>query len=88
MRPYRIDPFGYRPNRGVCEAIADTIVARNLLRMIAAGAAAHGDHAREVVLILKLAEEVEFLGGCVFDLPPDSKVSKFKSYYKRYISIG
>jgi carbon-monoxide dehydrogenase catalytic subunit len=33
---------------GVCGATADTIVARNLLRMIAGGAAAHSDHGRDV----------------------------------------
>jgi carbon-monoxide dehydrogenase catalytic subunit len=33
---------------GVCGATADTIVARNLLRMIAAGTAAHSDHGRDV----------------------------------------
>jgi hydroxylamine reductase (hybrid-cluster protein) len=40
MGPCRIDPFGDEPQEGVCGATADTIAARNLLRMIAAGAAA------------------------------------------------
>lgn len=35
--------------RGVCGATIDTIVARNFARKIAAGAASHSDHAREVV---------------------------------------
>jgi carbon-monoxide dehydrogenase catalytic subunit len=48
MGPCRIDPFGKGPQRGVCGADADTIVARNLARMIAAGAAAHSDHGRDV----------------------------------------
>ncbi len=43
--------------RGVCGADADLIVARNLLRMAAAGAAQHGMHAREVILVLKCAAE-------------------------------
>lgn len=43
--------------RGVCGADADLIVARNLLRMAAAGAAQHGMHAREVILALKWAAE-------------------------------
>jgi len=43
--------------KGVCGADADLIVARNLLRAIAAGAAAHGSHAREVILTLKEAAE-------------------------------
>ncbi|WP_456366609.1 anaerobic carbon-monoxide dehydrogenase catalytic subunit [Thermococcus sp.] len=53
MGPCRIDPFGSGPTKGVCGAGADTIVARNLLRMIAAGAAAHSDHARDVVEVFK-----------------------------------
>jgi len=35
--PCRIDPFGNGPDLGVCGANADTIVARNLIRGIAAG---------------------------------------------------
>ena len=43
--------------KGVCGADADLIVARNLLRSAAAGAAQHGMHAREVMLALKWAAE-------------------------------
>jgi carbon-monoxide dehydrogenase catalytic subunit len=57
MGPCRIDPFGKGPQRGVCGADADTIVARNLARMIAAGAAAHSDHGRDVAHTLLLAAE-------------------------------
>ena len=39
MGPCRVDPFGEGPQKGVCGADADIIVARNLGRMIAAGAA-------------------------------------------------
>lgn len=53
MGPCRIDPFGEGAEKGVCGATADIIVARNLLRMIAAGAAAHSDHARDAVLTFK-----------------------------------
>ncbi len=52
MGPCRIDPFGDEPQEGVCGATADTIAARNLLRMIAAGAAAHSDHGRDIVTTL------------------------------------
>jgi len=52
MGPCRIDPFGEGPQRGVCGADADIIVARNLCRMIAAGAAAHSDHGRDLVEVL------------------------------------
>jgi carbon-monoxide dehydrogenase catalytic subunit len=34
---------------GVCGATIDTVVARNFARKVAAGAASHSDHAREVV---------------------------------------
>ena len=43
--------------KGVCGADADLIAARNLLRGAAAGAAQHGMHAREVILMLKWAAE-------------------------------
>ncbi len=43
--------------KGVCGADADLIVARNLLRGAAAGAAQHGMHSREVILSLKWAAE-------------------------------
>lgn len=43
--------------RGVCGADADIIVARNLLRALAAGAAAHGARGRESMLALKRAGE-------------------------------
>jgi carbon-monoxide dehydrogenase catalytic subunit len=49
MGPCRIDPFGKSPQRGVCGADADLIVARNFLDDLSTGAAAHSDHGREVV---------------------------------------
>ena len=52
MGPCRIDPFGEGPQVGVCGADADIVVARNLGRMIAAGAAAHSDHGRDLVEVL------------------------------------
>jgi carbon-monoxide dehydrogenase catalytic subunit len=48
MGPCRIDPFSEENQCGVCGASADTIAARNLVRMIASGAAAHSDHGRDV----------------------------------------
>ena len=56
MGPCRITkkaPFG------ICGADADTIAARNLVRMIAAGAAAHSDHGRDVAHTFKMAVENE-----------------------------
>lgn len=49
MGPCRIDPFKYGPQKGVCGADADVIVARNFGRMIAAGAASHSDHGRDLL---------------------------------------
>ncbi|MEM0495336.1 MAG: anaerobic carbon-monoxide dehydrogenase catalytic subunit [Thermofilum sp.] len=57
LGPCRIDPFGYGPARGVCGADADTIVARNIVRMIAAGAASHSDHARDILHVFELVGE-------------------------------
>jgi len=57
MGPCRIDPFGEGANQGVCGATADTIVARNLLRALLGGAAAHSDHGRDIVHALLLAAE-------------------------------
>lgn len=50
--PCRVDPFGNGPQRGVCGADAHTIVARNLIRGIAAGAASHSDHGRHIAMAL------------------------------------
>jgi carbon-monoxide dehydrogenase catalytic subunit len=49
MGPCRITP---KAPYGVCGADADTIVARNYLREVAAGTAAHSDHGRHLVHLL------------------------------------
>ena len=49
MGPCQVDPFEDGPQRGVCGADANLIVARNLLNDIAAGSASHSDHGREVL---------------------------------------
>jgi len=49
MGPCRVDPFGEGPQKGVCGANADIIVARNLGRTIAGGASAHSDHGRDIL---------------------------------------
>src|SRR5512140_1927335 len=55
--PCRIDPFGEGATLGACGASADTIVARNLVRAIAAGTAAHSGHAKHLAhTLLKSAE--------------------------------
>ena len=50
MGPCRITP---KAPRGVCGANADTIVARNYVREVASGVAAHADHGRRLVLLFQ-----------------------------------
>jgi carbon-monoxide dehydrogenase catalytic subunit len=54
MGPCRILP---KSPYGVCGADADTVVARNYLREVAGGAAAHSDHGRHLALLLKKVAE-------------------------------
>lgn len=53
----RYGPFATKAEKGVCGASYDTIVARNLTRAIAAGAAAHSDHGRDIAHTLLLTAE-------------------------------
>lgn len=57
--PCRINPFGKEPTVGICGATADTIVARNLVRMIASGAAAHSLHGKEIAKTLMHVAKAE-----------------------------
>lgn len=59
MGPCRIDPFEEGQQTGICGASKDTIAARNLARMIVAGAAAHSDHGRDIAHALILAAREE-----------------------------
>lgn len=67
MGPCRIDPFGEGPQRGVCGADADIIVARNFGRMIAAGAASHSDHGRDLIEVLRQVGEGRAAGYAIRD---------------------
>ena len=67
MGPCRVDPFGQGPQQGVCGADADIIVARNLGRMIAAGAASHSDHGRDLVEVLAGVADGTALGYTIRD---------------------
>ncbi|MBU4556069.1 MAG: anaerobic carbon-monoxide dehydrogenase catalytic subunit [Actinobacteria bacterium] len=53
MGPCRISGKDKESKRGVCGATLETIAARNFVRQVAAGAAAHSDHGRDVALMLK-----------------------------------
>jgi carbon-monoxide dehydrogenase catalytic subunit len=53
MGPCRISPTSDKGNqKGVCGANRDTIAARQLIRQIAAGAAAHSDHGYDIARAL------------------------------------
>jgi len=67
MGPCRIDPFGDGPQRGVCGADADIMVARNLARMVAAGAASHSDHGRDLLETLLAVGEGKAPGFGITD---------------------
>src|ERR1039457_3260429 len=65
----RIDPFGERAQVGACGADAHLIVARTLARAVAAGAAAHSDHGREVVEVFRGAAEGGSASGYAISNP-------------------
>ena len=71
MGPCRVDPFGAGPQKGVCGATADIIAARNLVRMIASGAAAHSDHGRDVAHTLLSAATDP---NCDYEIKDEKKV--------------
>ncbi len=52
---------------GLCGATASTIAARNFVRMIAAGTAAHSDHSRDVVEVFLAAAKGEVPGYQIMD---------------------
>ncbi len=76
MGPCRINPKGKSPQKGVCGATAEVIVARNFARMIAAGAAAHSDHGREVARTLLTAARNPDSGYSVKDVNKLHKVAR------------
>lgn len=75
MGPCRIDPFGDGPQRGICGADADIMVARNLGRMVAAGAASHSDHGRDLVETLLAVAEGRAPGYQLTDLEKLNRVA-------------
>ncbi|MDP2937534.1 MAG: anaerobic carbon-monoxide dehydrogenase catalytic subunit [Dehalococcoidia bacterium] len=67
MGPCRMT--GKDPNEtGVCGATPSTIAARNLARSIAAGAAAHSDHGRDMALVLRAVAKGEAKGYKIKDV--------------------
>jgi carbon-monoxide dehydrogenase catalytic subunit len=75
MGPCRINPHGKKPQRGVCGSTGEVIAARNFARMIAAGAAAHSDHGRDVAKTLLLAAKNPDAGYSITDVNKLKKVA-------------
>ncbi len=75
MGPCRLTKEG---QTGVCGATIDTIQARNLIRAIAAGAAAHSDHGRDMAFTLKAAANGEAEGYYIRDV---AKLRNVAAYY-------
>ena len=65
MGPCRLTKDG---QTGVCGATLDTIQARNLIRSIAAGSAAHSDHGRDMAFTLKAVANGEAQGYLIRDV--------------------
>ena len=65
MGPCRLIKDG---QTGVCGATIDTIQARNLIRSIAAGSAAHSDHGRDMAFTLKAVANGETEGYVIRDV--------------------
>jgi len=78
MGPCRIDPFDQGPQAGVCGATADTIATRNLVRMIAGGAAAHSDHGRDIAHTFKMAVESD---TCDYMIKDELKLREVAARY-------
>jgi anaerobic carbon-monoxide dehydrogenase catalytic subunit len=75
MGPCRLTKEG---QTGVCGATIDTIQARNLIRAIAAGAAAHSDHGRDMALTLKAVANNQAEGYVIRDV---AKLRTIASHY-------
>ena len=65
MGPCRLTKEG---DTGVCGATIDTIQARNLIRAISAGGAAHSDHGRDMAFTLKAVANGEAEGYVLRDV--------------------
>lgn len=78
MGPCRIDPFGEGPQKGICGADADTIVARHLIRQVAAGSAAHSDHGHDIAHTLLLTAQGKAEGYSIKN--PDKLIAVAKEW--------
>jgi carbon-monoxide dehydrogenase catalytic subunit len=67
---------GEDTRKGLCGATANTIAARNFIRMIAGGAAAHSDHGRSVAEVFMSAARKESDAYKIKDIPKLLAVAK------------
>lgn len=98
MGPCRIDPFGEGAQRGICGISADGIVARNLCRMVAAGASAHSDHAHHMLEVLdELAagesldfsvQDAEKMGAFLASLSSETEGSGADVSTRRFVEVA
>ena len=75
MGPCRLTKDGMT---GVCGATVDTIQARNFIRSVAAGSAAHSDHGRDMAFTLKAVANGETEGYVIKD------IAKLRTVAERY----
>ncbi len=75
MGPCRLTKDGMT---GICGATIDTIQARNFIRAIAAGSAAHSDHGRDMAFTLKAVANHQAEGYSIKDV---AKLRMIASYY-------
>ncbi|GIK66645.1 MAG: carbon-monoxide dehydrogenase catalytic subunit [Chloroflexota bacterium] len=75
MGPCRLTKEG---QTGVCGATIDTIQARNFVRAVAAGSAAHSDHGRDMAFTLKAVAEGKTEGYMIRDV---AKLRTVAAYY-------
>jgi carbon-monoxide dehydrogenase catalytic subunit len=64
-------------DRGVCGANRETVAARNFVRQVAAGAAAHSDHGRDVALTLLAISKGEIEDASIADPVKLAKVAGY-----------
>ena len=88
MGPCRIDPFNEGAKQGVCGATPEVIAARNFARMIAAGAAAHSDHGRDVAHTLLTAIDNPQSGYRVKDVPKLLKTADYFGITTKDLTTG
>jgi len=73
--------------RGICGATAETIAARNFIRMVAGGAAAHSDHGRGVAELFLAVAKGEAPGYEIKDEQTPLRLAPSLSLANRKVSL-